>query len=110
MNAMVKDVTDATFIEDVVERSKELPVIVDLWAPWCGPARALSVAVAAGSKGEQHCEHLLPPTQVEMPKSSATKSSWNNNNTKHEQRHTKLTPSYPTPTLARQPPLPRSQQ
>jgi putative thioredoxin len=67
----VTDVTDATFETDVLARSNEVPVVVDLWAPWCGPCRTLGPILEQVVEQTEGKVELVKINVDENPQSSA---------------------------------------
>jgi len=72
MVGVVIDVTDATFEKDVLERSDQVPVVVDLWAPWCGPCRTLGPILEKVVAGKGGTVELVKVNVDENPRVAGT--------------------------------------
>ena len=70
-SGMSLDVTDATFQSAVLDRSSQVPVVVDLWAPWCGPCRTLGPILEDVIEATSGAVELVKVNVDENPQISA---------------------------------------
>jgi len=68
---LISDGSDATFMAEVIEASREVPVIVDFWAPWCGPCRTLTPAIEGAVTGARGKVRLVKINVDENPQIAA---------------------------------------
>ncbi|MGC2590355.1 MAG: thioredoxin [Xanthobacteraceae bacterium] len=66
-DASVKDTTTQSFVKDVIEESKRQPVLVDFWAPWCGPCKQLTPVLEKAVKAAKGKVKLVKMNIDEHP-------------------------------------------
>jgi putative thioredoxin len=64
---LIKDTTTQTFAQDVIEASRQVPVLVDFWAPWCGPCRQLSPIIEKAVRDAKGAVRLVKMNIDEHP-------------------------------------------
>jgi putative thioredoxin len=64
---VVKDTTTQAFVKDVIEESRRQPVLVDFWAPWCGPCKQLTPVLEKAVKGAKGKAKLVKMNIDEHP-------------------------------------------
>ncbi len=65
--ASIRDTTTQTFVKDVIEESKHQPVLVDFWAPWCGPCKQLTSVLEKAVKAAKGKVKLVKMNIDEHP-------------------------------------------
>ncbi|HEX4042061.1 MAG TPA: thioredoxin [Xanthobacteraceae bacterium] len=66
-DTVVKDTTTQTFVKDVIEESRHQPVLVDFWAPWCGPCKQLTPVLEKAVKAAKGKVKLVKMNIDEHP-------------------------------------------